>query len=299
MASIVNINENHLMATVIAMEPHTAFREGERTYYLSIAVLKHFLSVAWVDKHLDPDGPPGFLRQIPGDPDNPETNTQMFKLVDLAECFFNLQHVDGFAECVERMRNGDLEGTHAELDLGRMLHMHRVKFRFVIPTGVKGDDYDIEIECDDGLRICADAKCKLTSTEYSIASIENTLNSARSQFPPDKPGAIFLKIPARWFSDDQRWLDIQQAAWKFLKGTGRIISVKFYIPQIRHEDGMITHTQVFKELSKTENKFCPGRDWDLFGKTSQGDPVPPTWKRLMTFAEPHAIREAYVKNHVL
>jgi hypothetical protein len=61
-----------------------------------------------------------------------------YRIMDLAEILFNLQYVQGFDECISRMREGDIDGTHAELDLGRMLFLNRIRFRYIIPTGVKG-----------------------------------------------------------------------------------------------------------------------------------------------------------------
>jgi hypothetical protein len=51
---------------------------------------------------------------------------------------YNLQAVSGFDSCIARMRDGDIEGTAAELDLGRMLFLNRVPFRYVVPQGIKG-----------------------------------------------------------------------------------------------------------------------------------------------------------------
>ena len=59
------------------------------------------------------------------------------RVIDLAEVLHNL-HVPGFDECIAKMRNGDNEGTYAELDLGRMLYLNQMPFRSVVPQKVKG-----------------------------------------------------------------------------------------------------------------------------------------------------------------
>jgi Protein of unknown function (DUF2927) len=46
-----------------------------------------------------------------------------------------------------------------------------VPFRFVVPQGATGTDYDIEIEHPQSLIASADAKCKIEGTEFS----ENTM----------------------------------------------------------------------------------------------------------------------------
>ena len=55
------------------------------------------------------------------------------------------------------MRSGQVEPTYAEFDFARFLYIHDVDFRFVIPSGVKGKDYDFGITYADGRDTCADA----------------------------------------------------------------------------------------------------------------------------------------------
>ena len=79
-----------------------------------------------------------------------------------------------------------------------MLARNRVPFRFVVPSGTKGRDYDIEIIHRNGLIVCADAKCKIKSTKFSKSTIEYTLEHARKQFPKKHACMIFVKIPGPW-----------------------------------------------------------------------------------------------------
>ena len=181
MPTYTRITKQHLLSVVLRLPYQIVLRDTDRTYWVAISVIKYFFGKDWLDEHLDPEGPDGFLRQMPDD--EAAQNMQAYRILDLAELLFNLQDADGFADCIERMKNGDIEGTYAELDFGRMLHMHGVKFHFVAPLGKRGSDYDIEIECTDGLTICADAKCKIQSTEFSLKTISNTLHDARTQFP--------------------------------------------------------------------------------------------------------------------
>jgi hypothetical protein len=47
-------------------------------------------------------------------------------------------------------------------------------------NAVKGKDYDFGIEYADGREACADAKCRLESTEVRADTIKNSLNKART-----------------------------------------------------------------------------------------------------------------------
>jgi hypothetical protein len=281
MTNYVRITEQHLLGVVSRLPYQLALRDTDRTYWVAISVIKYFFGNDWLDEHLDPDGRDGFLRQMPGDQE--AQNKQAYRILDLAELLFNLQDQEGFADCIERMKNGDVEGTYAELDFGRMLHMHRVKFRFVVPTGKKGGDYDIEIESNHDLKICADAKCKIHSTEFSVKTIWNTLHDARTQFPPDRPSALFVKMPPHWMKDEDRSLEMFDVANKFLRQTKRVVSVKFYVDHLIYDSGVITHIQAFKEISNPNNRFDPTRNWDLFNSSPKGGPVPASWQRLINF----------------
>jgi hypothetical protein len=161
-------------------------RENGQTESLALAsgVLRAFMNADWVERHIVADGrKKGFLSIDESDPHRREMS--FFRVMDLAEVIYNLQPVPGFDECITRMRDGDVEGTYAELDFGRMLYLNRVPFRFVVPQGTTGLDYDIEVEYPNGVIACADAKCKIESTEFSENTIRNTLSKARKQLPDD------------------------------------------------------------------------------------------------------------------
>ena len=107
-------------------------------------------------------------------------NRCRIKGLDFAETLFNLQHVEGFDDRVDQMRAGQVEATFAEFDFARFLFLHDIAFRFVTPTGVKGEDYDFGIEYADGREACADAKCRLEGTEMRADTVKNSLNKART-----------------------------------------------------------------------------------------------------------------------
>jgi hypothetical protein len=162
-----------------------------KSFLLATAVLKHYFGQGWIDRHLNR---PGYL-QI--DETNQTTmDLKGLRLIDLAEEIYNLQHVPNFDSCITRMRDGDIEGTAAELNFGRMLYLNQVPFRYVVPTGVKGQDYDAEIIYPDGTLACADAKCALETADLKAKAIWNKLGKARQQLPSDQPGIIFAKWPA-------------------------------------------------------------------------------------------------------
>ena len=81
--------------------------DTQRSFWLSVAMIKHFLGLDWANKHMSPEtSDPGFLRIIPGH--GPETQRSTFKVVDLAELLWNLEAVPGFDLCIERLRRADI-----------------------------------------------------------------------------------------------------------------------------------------------------------------------------------------------
>ena len=184
-----------------------------------------------------------------------DTQISTFKIIDFAELLYNLQDIPGFDTCIDRMRHGVIEATFAELDLGRMLYSGNVDFRFVEPQQKKGLDYDIEITLSGGIVVCADAKCKVEATDFSVDGVRRSLEKARTQFPKDRPSIVFMKVPQRWFEEPGHGVSLINIAETFLRGTGRIVSVKFYVSYISYRDKALRHDNAFKEISNPNNQI--------------------------------------------
>jgi hypothetical protein len=211
-----------------------------------------------------------------------------FRLIDLSELLYNLQDVLGFDECIRRMRNGDIEGTYAELDFGRMLYLNQVPFRFVVPQQIRKRDYDIEILYPNGVIACADAKCKVETTEFTENGIRNVLKEAREQLPNDRPGIVFVKTPARWISDPLTVAAMLSRARRFLGGVRRIVSVKFYASPVVLRDNVMMHQHAYKEISNPRTDFGDGLNWDIFKKFDlppEYNGMPPHWQRILFFPD--------------
>ena len=72
----------------------------------------------------------------------------------------------------------------------------------------------------------------------------------------------------------------------FLRGTGRIVSVKYYVSHVSFIDQQTLHRHVFDEITIENNRFPPRRNWDFFRGYSvpkEWNGMPPKWIRLMHF----------------
>ncbi len=285
MSNVIRLTEQHLLNTLARFPLDIMSDDSKRAFWLSVAVAKHFFGEEWLEQHVSVENQkPGFLRVIAGY--DSATQISTFRIVDLAELLFNLQNVSGFDRCIDRMREGNIEATYAELDFGRMLYSAGAVFRFVEPQQKKGTDYDIEITLADSTTVCADAKCKIETTEFSSKTVLNTLEHARKQFPEDVPSAIFVKMPSRWVQEFETAVELNQIAYRFLRGTRRVVSIKYYIADLAYHEGSLTHRHAFREISNPNNKFDPDRNWDMFAEpnpTSNWNGMPLRWKRLLFF----------------
>lgn len=154
------------------------------------------------------------------------------RIIRMAELLINLIIVKDFEEVRKRIQEGNIEDSYAELQVAAILRKAKHPFRFVIRSGERFKDYDFEATIG-GLEVCIEAKCKMETTAKSGGSLANSLAHARkNQLPPDKPGLIFVRLPADWLAlkgDDQQLSDdlkmVHDTVIDFLRQTERIVAV--------------------------------------------------------------------------
>jgi hypothetical protein len=230
--------------------------------------------------------PPGYMRidYTPG----PEGEKKTSRLLDFAENLFNLQHIDGFDDRVDQMRAGDIEATFAEFDFGRFLYIHDLDFRFVVPCGVAGEDYDYRVRYADGREACADAKCRLEDTEMRAETVMNALRKARSNnLPPDEPGIVFVKVPQTWLENGEIRRGIYTTVHDFLRNTKRVVSVVVYavvVIELKAQKMMLMSHR-FHEFENPEHRFDQSKSGVLFKDYVVPDEwggMPPKWHRIFS-----------------
>jgi hypothetical protein len=168
-----------------------------RAYSLSLSLLGAFFGQEWLDRNLLASAPsPDFLRRNPESLD--DAHAHFSRVIFLAEGIFNLQRVSGLENVLDQLRANDLESAYAELDVGKVLSVYGLAFRFVKPQKVRTKDYDVELFHHNGQLCCADTKCKAETTDSRGETIMRTLKHGRGQLPKDKPGIILMKVPQRW-----------------------------------------------------------------------------------------------------
>ena len=78
------------------------------------------------------------------------------------------------------------------------------------------------------------------------------------------------------------------AAQSFLKGTRRVVSVKFYMSPNSIEGGYIKQRHAYKEISNPDTRFGAARNWNYFCQFDlppECNGVPPHWQRVLFFPD--------------
>jgi len=287
MVAGIRITLQALYDVVATLLPEAKKNAVTESFSLAYCVLKAFLGEEWLNRYVIPiTAQKNFLRIDETSQKRRDETT--YRIIDLAEVLFNLQHVDGFDDCIARMRSGNIEGTYAELDLGRMLYLHSAPFRYVVAQGTKGLDYDVEVIYPNGILACADAKCKIEGTEFDAKKITNALKKARKQLPDDRPGIVFVKVPQQWMGVNGFEYTAAGAARAFLRGTRRVVSVKYYVSPLVLLNGWMKHQHAYKEISNPYTDFGNMKNWSLFPKIDvppEWNGMPPHWQRILFFPD--------------
>ena len=262
---------------------------GTANHHALYFVLAHFLGEAWLHTYVLYGCPrQGYLSMNPtmGDCGIGVDKAHTQRVLQLAETLFNLQGVQGLDQRLDLLSGGQIESTMAELDFGMFLRMQGSDFRYVPTSGVKGQDYDVELIYPDGLTACADSKCKLDGSAFSRDGLLSTLKKARKQLPADRPGIAFVKIPQGWVDRETGSLglgdDVADLLDEFFNSTKRIVLVAFYSRMTTElpEGTAINH--VCRQFESRRSRFERTGTWGLFDPDSQV----PGWISLNAFLGP-------------
>ncbi len=99
------------------------------SFSVACAIVRAMLGEDWFDRYVLPEGKKSFFTV--DESSALQLDMSLYRIIHLGELLYNLQHIGGFDECIERLRSGDLESTFAELDFGRMLCLNNVTFQYV------------------------------------------------------------------------------------------------------------------------------------------------------------------------
>lgn len=164
-------------------------------FMIHAVIIRYFLGDDWFREHFLPDSRlESFFRP---DFSDQEVDPRYSALtLELAENLLNLQGVLGFSQCLEHFALRQMESGLAELQIGQLLTLCGVPFRYVEdgePTTV-----DLVFKTPSGLDGLGEIKCKYEKADYSDSTLRDALATARKQIGKGNAGVVFVKIPTAW-----------------------------------------------------------------------------------------------------
>lgn len=126
-----------------------------------------------------------------------DTNGLQFqeRISRLAIRLYDIQDIAGLQRIVDFLKNGNIALSYAEIEAGSFFFRRGIQYEFVIPSGIKGKDFDIRLT---EYGVNCEVKHKIEDTNPSKKTLEKTLSAAKKQVPHDEPAMFFIKIPVEW-----------------------------------------------------------------------------------------------------
>lgn len=204
----------------------------ETEYYLAHQVLRFFLGDEWTRKSIfgRTSAKSRVFRKgrifLRSDSSEFEDNFRhQDRVIKLAECLYNLQHVSGMAERVAKVEMDSLEAMYSEFQCARIMASPALQLRFVKPLGNPQGDYDAEITSPAGRLIFCEIKAKQENSELREKTIENSIETARKQLPKDGPGLVWITIPEQWASQIGAKAVVDKAINRALGNSDRLVAI--------------------------------------------------------------------------
>lgn len=255
-------------------------------FTIHAVIIRYFLGDDWFRDHLLPDAHPNsFLRP---DFSSAEVDANYsVRTLELAEMLLNLQFVRGFRRCLEHLALKQIQSGLAELQIGQVLRLAGVSFRYV-----EVDDettVDVVFRLPAGIEAFGEIKCKEEDTPYSDATLSRALTKARQQIGKGNAGVVFVKVPSAWVEVSQSHASeradirlpdaIVAAAKAAMRGSSRIKKIIFYVVHYAYDPAWgLGATHVTMEMSNPQN----AEPWvgDLLGPFAPGP-----WIRMPEFSK--------------
>lgn len=261
------------------------------TYGLATEVLRFFFGNAWTNqnvfsmhKDVSPEHRAGrkFLKTESTDVEEKFRHLQ--RVTILAEIVFNLQDIEGFKQRISLMHKHDLEAALGELECASLLCTSDSKFRFITPTGAKGQDYEGEIVTRTGRVIYCEIKTRAEGSIPNPRTLWNTFEHARKQLPKGKPAMILIKIPEAWSKEQDIRAMVESATEKIFRQSQRIVAIVFTWEEwhVTPENFRIALTRIRPHLNKRSNLYVE----DIASITAtMGIASNPNWVQFRRFIE--------------
>lgn len=195
-----------------------------RLYALAAEVLIHLVGKEWVRDNVFGKAPlDNFLRSVSDITEDKFKHAD--RVISLSEMLFHFQSIDGIEKRITEIKTSSVEDTVGELEGAKLLYTSSIPFRFVLPVGRRGSDFDVQAFASDGSGINCEMKTKASETILSTVTVWNTLHGNRNQLPKGEAGIMFLKIPEDWVLQSEISQIMAESLNRFFRGTDRVAAV--------------------------------------------------------------------------
>lgn len=121
--------------------------EHVQSYAIAQDVIITFLGIGWWQENLTSSGDAGGYLQ--NQPTSEMASLQNHhRVLELGRMIFFLQHSPGFSDIIEGLKTRDLAAAVAEMQVAKLMIRNGRQVRFRKATGVKGEDYDLQVGFD-------------------------------------------------------------------------------------------------------------------------------------------------------
>ena len=221
---------------------HVGLSQSEKLVAVAKLTIEHFLSAAWVEKHVQSERPKFMSSRLKFSDAKPFSNIEReIFIIELADLLINFQMIYGFESILREFEAGKVEGTFGVLETAKCLQFcgHTILFR---PTvNKKREDYDLDVITKDGKPVCVEAKCIFKDPSTPENTIRNRLRKSLSQLPEGKNCATVIHVPEKWLNDGFFKERFSNVVNEFLRKTTRVTRVIAIF--------------VLYDISNTGNKF--------------------------------------------
>lgn len=233
-------------------------------YFIATIVIENNLGTEWFEAHVGADhrkNPTNiFLRSSPGT--RLERRDHYLRVMELGRRIFELGQETFIEVLIKNLKRRDLAGAAFEADVIRMLVSLPVIVDLRLESGVKGDDYDIDLWVTPETPLAIEAKTRAETGPYSDSRLKDTLQTAREQLPKDGLGAIFVKVPAQWLGDALYLSNHAEVIDHFLRGTTRVqFVVLVWDKWVIGDAGKILRSEVGRRIFRSSNIAALPRFW--------------------------------------
>jgi hypothetical protein len=140
---------------------------------------------------------------------------------------FLLKNSQGFDHMLVDAATRDFEPVFFELYAASLLVSNGYPVSFVHPTGLKGQDYDLQAKIGEQL-VAIEVKTRRGGLIENTITLRNTLRKAKKQLPADIPSIICIALSPEYKDSDSGHHakgEIEKAIVDFLRGTQQINGV--------------------------------------------------------------------------